>query len=59
MQIPRAALALFLAPTADGMLLYLQTRLRLRTRQNAFAAFVLLCLLFAGIVFGVTIMLWA
>ena len=59
MQVPRAALALMLAPTADGLLIFVQARCRLRTRRNAFAFLVGLCLLLAGLVFGGTLLLWA
>ena len=57
-QVPRAALALFLAPTADGILIYVQARCRLRTRRNALVFLVAACFLLAAIVFGGCMALW-
>lgn len=59
LQIPRAAFALALAPTVDGILVYLQARLRLRTRRNASFVFVGVCLLLASLTFGSTLLWWA
>ena len=58
-QVPRAALALFLAPIADGLLIFLQARLRLRTRFNAFLLVVGLCLSLSAAIFGITLAVWA
>ena len=58
-QIPRAAAALVLAPVADGLLIFVQARCRLRTRRNAFAFLVALCFLLALVVFGSVLLCWA
>jgi len=57
-KVPRAALALFLAPTADGILIYVQARCRLRTRSNALLFLVATCFLLAAIVFCSCLALW-
>ena len=59
LQIPRAAMALVLAPVADGLLIFVQARCKLRTRRNAFGFLVALCLMLAGLVFGMTLLWWA
>lgn len=58
LQVPRAAAALILAPVADGLLIFVQARCRLRTRRNAFAFLVALCLLLATIIFAGTLLFW-
>ena len=58
-QVPRAALALVVAPIADGVLIFLQARLRLRTRFNAFLLVVGLCLSLSAAIFGITLAVWA
>ena len=58
-QVPRAALALVLSPIADGLLIFLQARLRLRTRFNAFLLVVGLCVSLSAAIFGITLAVWA
>lgn len=59
MQVARGFGALLLAPLVDKLLTSLQKVLRLRSKNRAFLAAVLVCLGLAGAIVGATIMVHA
>lgn len=59
LQLPRAALAVLVAPIADGCLIFLQARLRLRRRRNAALVIVAACFTLVGLIFAATVAMWA
>lgn len=59
MQIPRAALALGLAPVVDGALYYVQCRIGLRSRAATAWLFAGVMLTVAALVFTGLVTIWS